>query len=115
MFSKPLGLRSPQLACVTAELLQPAIEGRGSGALRSLLCPVPEDSLVAELHCRLLAIVSFLLFCFAFFFQWFWALHAPHNPRARHAAGRRVPGRKGWRWGYLIRVHYLGALNPNTK
>ena len=71
VFGAQLQLRTPSLAVFAAELLQPAVgppaavakaPGRGKPqAQAQLLCPSPDDSLVAAVHCKLLDLVSWLL------------------------------------------------------
>lgn len=56
VFGAKLQLRAPSLAAFAAELLQAPLE-EGVGAPQ-LLCPSPDDSLVAAVHCRLLDVVS---------------------------------------------------------
>ena len=70
VFGAQLQLRRPPLAALAAELLPPAVDpaaaaaaakapGRGKAQPQAqLLCPTPDDSLVAAVHCRLLDLVS---------------------------------------------------------
>jgi hypothetical protein len=68
VFGAQLRLRTPSLTAFAAELLQPAVDptaaaakppGRGKAHPQAqLLCPSPEDSLVAAVHCKLLDLVS---------------------------------------------------------
>ena len=53
VFSAALKLKVPSLAALAAELLQPAAAER-----KALLCPVPADSLVGQLHMKLIDVVS---------------------------------------------------------
>jgi hypothetical protein len=68
VFGARLQLRAPSLAALAAELLQPAAPG--GGAPKRPLCPSPDESLVAAVHCKLLDVVS-RLDCLVF--HWLWA------------------------------------------